>query len=98
MRRIYLAADPIQAEIRKDYLAGFGIQTIIQGAILWGGRGDLPMDAYPSLWVLQDGQAERARELVLEWEKRDPDAETWECPRCGEQLPSEFTLCWRCEG
>lgn len=98
MRQVYLAADPIQAEIIKDYLAGHGIEAVVQGAMLWGGRGDLPLDAYPSIWVVRDAQAERARRLVMDWERRDPDADEWHCPRCGEPLPGEFTLCWRCAG
>ncbi len=98
MLQVYLAADPIQAEILKDYLAGLGIETVIKGAMLWGGRGDLPMDAYPTLWVVRESQASRARDLIMEWEARDPDAEAWRCPRCGELLPGEFTTCWRCAG
>lgn len=96
MKRVYLAADPINAEIVKDYLASYGIETIVRDAILWGGLGEIPVDTYPSVWVLEDAEAEQARALVAEFEHGGKPKPDWQCPDCGERLSGEFTHCWRC--
>jgi hypothetical protein len=95
MPQLYLAADPIEAEIVKDYLASYGIGVRIFGSSLWGGRGDLPVDPYPRL-VLEDARDERrARELLREYERRGRSPSIWRCS-CGEPSPLHFELCWSC--
>lgn len=96
MKQVYLAPDPINAQLVKDYLASFGIEAIIQGSLLWGGQGDLPVNAYPTVWVVNDTDFERARQLALEWERPRANAPGWDCPACGERLPGQFTECWNC--
>lgn len=96
MKRIYVANDPANAEIMKDYLAGHGIETCIKGALLWGGRGLLPVDACPEIWVVNEEDAERARALALQLERTPIEGRTWRCRRCGEQLGAQFTQCWNC--
>lgn len=96
MKGVYVASDPANAEIVKDYLAGYGIETYIKGALLWGGQGLLPVDTYPEIWVVNDADAERARALALQLERTRINGSAWRCPRCGEQLGPQFTQCWHC--
>lgn len=96
MKRVYVASDPANAEIFKDYLDGYGIETCIKGALLWGGRGLLPADAYPEIWVVNEVDTESARALVLQLERTPVNGRAWRCRRCGEPLGAQFTQCWQC--
>jgi hypothetical protein len=96
-REVYLAADPINAEIAKDMLAGFGIAAHVRHQHLWGGMGELPANLYPSVWVDNEADFEAARDLIKALE-RGPvrRARAWTCPQCGERLFGQFDRCWRC--
>lgn len=98
MREVYQASDPVNAEIVKDYLQGYGIESHVRGATLWGGRGELPADCYPSVWVSQPADFERARLLILQFEAGHTRATAWQCANCGERLSGLFTACWNCGG
>lgn len=52
---------------------------------------------FPEIWVIEDNEFEKAREL------RDAVAKSpslpqssWTCPSCGEQLEGQFDSCWKC--
>lgn len=93
---VYEASDPINAEIIKDYLQSWGIDVVINGQFGWGGRGDLPANAYPKICVTRDADAQRARELVKQWERGDDPRPAWTCAGCGEHIGGAFSDCWRC--
>jgi len=97
MKQVYIANDPPNAEIVKDYLESHGIEAQVRGSYLWGGRGEVPTNAFPEVWVVNDADYRRARDLALELEKAPlragPD---WTCPGCGERLAGQFTACWHC--
>ncbi len=96
MREVYLASDPINAEIIKDYLQSHGIAAHVRGATLWGGRGDLPADCYPRVWVNIARDYDKARELLRQFESDQASGKQWQCIGCGEFLSGQFTACWNC--
>lgn len=96
MREVYLAADPVNAEIVKDYLLGHDVEAIVRGAHLWSGQGELPVNAYPSVWVIRDEDEIRANELIRQFERGRSEHPAWRCPACNERLPGQFTACWKC--
>jgi len=92
---VYHAADPVEAEILRAYLAAHGIDAMVIGAPLWGARGELPADAYPRL-ALHDGRdRETALRLLRQYERRRHAHASWSCG-CGEQSPVTFETCWSC--
>ncbi|MDA3919315.1 MAG: DUF2007 domain-containing protein [Salinisphaera sp.] len=97
-REVYIAADPVNAEIAKDMLASHGIAAHVRRQYLWGGMGQLPADVYPGVWVDDDGDYQAARRLIESFE-RGPvaSASPWFCPSCGERLDGQFTTCWSCQ-
>lgn len=95
MHTVYLAADPIEAEILREYLAAHGIACTILGAGLWGARGELAADAYPRLCLQDLRDQERARELLRQYEHRRHAQAEWRCG-CGECSPVSFESCWHC--
>lgn len=95
MTPVYAAADPVEVEIVRAYLAAHGIDAIVLGSPLWGARGELQADAYPRL-VLQDHRDEtRARELLQRYEHGRHAHAAWTCV-CGERSPVTFESCWSC--
>ena len=62
-----------------------------------GGVGQLPVtDVYPEVWVVEDADFKRARELLVAFERRRVSEETVTCSGCGERNPSTFEICWHC--
>jgi hypothetical protein len=95
MHTVYSAADPLEAEILRSYLAQHGIDVRILGAGLWSGRGELPLDAWPRLVVDEDRHIEAARQLLRRYEHRRHAHASWPCD-CGERSPVHFEICWAC--
>ena len=96
LKLVYTAADPIQAEILKDFLASHGIECSVQGLFGWGGRGELAADHYPRIYVLRDQDYARARQLALQMENDHEPRPAWTCGACGESHTGHFLECWKC--
>ena len=98
MHRLYQARDRIEAQVLLDFLDRHLITATILGDYLSGAAGELPLDIYPTVWVTQDADLPRARELLLHFlEQSGSNDETpWICPDCGEAVEGGFELCWNC--
>ncbi len=94
MPALYLAADPMEAQLLSDYLADHDIAVRIDGAFLWSARGELPLE-YPRLYLLDPNDEIRARALLREYERRAHIPSIWRCG-CGQDVPHHFELCWSC--
>lgn len=93
-RAVYLAADPVEAEIVCNLLRAERIACSVAGSLLWSGRGELAADAYPRVMLADARDMPRARELLAEY--RAPRAlADWTCA-CGESVPGNFAACWAC--
>jgi len=93
---LYLAANPLDAQIVRDWLLLHRIPVRIEGAVLWGGVGDLPANQWPRLYCEDERDVERARALIAQRERDGRQAEQlWACG-CGERSPGTFELCWSC--
>lgn len=102
MKQVYVATDPIDAELVRGLLAAAGIDATVQGGAVFALRGELPMttDTLPTVWVLDDGDLDRASALLDERRRRRTatasGAGPWTCSGCGETLEAQFTHCWKC--
>ncbi|WP_316367578.1 putative signal transducing protein [Candidatus Thiodiazotropha sp. CDECU1] len=97
MRELYQAADRVEAQILKDHLQVEGIETVIVGDQLSGAVGELPADIYPTLWVLDDDDLARAKQLTEQYFSRPPvSGQRWRCRVCGESIDAGFEICWNC--
>jgi hypothetical protein len=102
LKKVFVAKDPTEAYFVAGLLEAESIQAVVRGETLFGLRGELPMtpDTCPSVWVLEDTEVEKARALVMEFEKGGAAEEArrapLHCPRCGETIKSQFTQCWQC--
>lgn len=95
MDTVYLAADPIEAEILREYLAAHGIDCEVFGSGLWSARGELAADAYPRLSLRNPADRPAAEDLLKQYERRRHTHAEWTCA-CGEPSPMHFETCWNC--
>ena len=98
MHRVYSAATLADAHLIAALLRHEGIDTRVFNENAQGGLGEIPfMHAWPEVWVLEEGDVEKARELIRTLEKTDTRSQL-ACPACGEANPANFQLCWNCGG
>ncbi|WP_217476445.1 DUF2007 domain-containing protein [Stutzerimonas stutzeri] len=71
MQRIYEPRDLLEAEMLRGMLAAEGIEAYLTGRHLIGAVGELPAAGLLGLMVA-DEQAERARELIAEYNGAEP--------------------------
>jgi hypothetical protein len=98
MRRLYQARDRIEAQFLRDFLDCHLISATILGDYLSGAAGELPLDIYPTVWVTEDEDLPRARELLAQFleQTSSEDGAAWVCLSCGERVEAGFDLCWNC--
>jgi hypothetical protein len=101
MKPIYVAANPLDAELVRSFLESRGIAATVRGDALFSLRGQVPMtvETLPTVWT-HDAETDRARTLVEAYQRDDASlrdgARSWRCPRCAEWLQPQFASCWRC--
>jgi hypothetical protein len=86
----------LQANLLRDHLAAHHIQSVVLGDYLSGAAGELPAVNFPVVWLLEDRDLDRARQLLAEFLAPAAPDEDWTCPACGAAVEGEFTLCWQC--
>ncbi|MEZ5315815.1 MAG: DUF2007 domain-containing protein [Vicinamibacterales bacterium] len=100
MRKVYTAADPLQAHVLRGALEAAGIEAEVRGTWLFGVRGETPVtvDTAPSVWIRHDEDWDVAMDLVRELEAKPARGpiRTWRCRACGEFVEDQFGECWNC--
>jgi hypothetical protein len=101
VKQVYLAQDPIEANMLVDLLEAEGIEAVVQGEYLYAIRGLVPA-TYPTVWVVNEDEYDQARALALEFDRQQREGgdeepwEPWVCPACGETIEGQFDQCWHC--
>jgi hypothetical protein len=74
-----------------------GVRVRIFNANASSIAGELPIESsLPQIWVENPGDAARARDLIDEYLRASPSGPPIRCPKCGEENPSSFEICWSC--
>ncbi|MFA7620195.1 MAG: DUF2007 domain-containing protein [Thiohalomonadaceae bacterium] len=98
---VYAAPTMFMVAHVRNLLEAEGIDCHVRNEFLSAGAGELPpTEVWPEVWVVDDTQAERARQLIAE-ATRDGGTgpmDTWQCPVCGEHVDGNFGQCWKCGG
>jgi len=98
MKKVYSSDSYFLVGHLRQLLENHHIQCIAKNEFLLGGAGDLPPTAcWPELWIAEDFQYDKAKELIAGFlvVSAESDRE-WCCPDCGERLEAQFTVCWSC--
>jgi hypothetical protein len=99
MQCLYLARDRIEAQFLRDFLGRHHIESVILGDYLAGAAGELPVNVFPAIWVVEDDDLDRARALLPRFIAEcqgEPGGSSWVCEACGETVEGSFALCWNC--
>ena len=81
--RNVLEAEGIPCEVRNEHL----------GSVL----GEIPfVETWPQLWVLNDLDYDRAKQLISEQALDESPVRPWQCKSCGEENEGQFAACWNC--
>jgi hypothetical protein len=97
MQRLYRAANLPEAYLLLHRLQQAGIEARVLNEHAQGGMGEIPFThAYPEVWLIDPADVERARSMVIDFERRDSSATTVVCRFCNEESPDGFEICWRC--
>ena len=84
----------------QTVLEGEGIRTEIRNEAGSGAAGELPFtQVYPELWILDNKDEARAKEIIREFRSTAADVPTdpdWTCPLCHEAVDGVFSECWNC--
>jgi hypothetical protein len=99
MRKVFEHPAAHEVGRLESILNSEGVPTVIKNQNVSSLMGEVPFAAaYPELWVLDDGDYEKALALLRDYHTRitsvlGPD---WTCAKCGEAVPSSFGSCWNC--
>jgi hypothetical protein len=97
MKKIYSAANLMEAQIMLDLLGHVGIQARLFNENAQGGLGEIPFThAYPEVWLVNEGDLERGQAVVSKYENLPVETGVVVCLACGEENPRNFQLCWHC--
>ena len=97
MTLVYTASTLFMATHMRNLLEAEGIACHMRNEFLGSGAGELPpTETWPEVWVVDDGQAERARALVADAMAAADAGEAWRCPACREEVDGNFGQCWKC--
>ena len=98
MKKLFVSQNLLEVEMRKERLEEAGIPCTIKNQRSSGLAGEIPFtEVFPELWVIQDEDADRARQLLEEGLVSLPsNQDTWMCAGCGERHESQFGTCWNC--
>ena len=83
----------------QSVLQSNGIDTFMKNQFGTSGAGELPfVEVVPQLWVLNENDAGRAKELIEELhdDESGESMQAWDCPECGTPQEAAFTHCWKC--
>lgn len=96
MKRVFIAPSLLDAQLAVDALSSLGIVTHIFNVNAAGALGEVPfMQVHPEVWVDDDVQEARAREVLAGLRDALPRDEKT-CAHCGELNPGNFLSCWQC--
>ncbi len=98
MKKVFVSQHLFEVEMHKERLEQAGIPSMIKNQRSSGLAGEIPFtEVFPELWVIQDEDADRARQLLEEGlVLLSSNQDSWICPECGEQHESQFAVCWKC--
>jgi len=97
MKKIYSAANLMEAQIMLDLLGHAGIKARLFNENAQGGLGEIPFThAYPEVWVIDDSDLEPGQAVVSNYENSPVETGIVFCHVCAEENPRNFQLCWHC--
>ena len=81
----------------KNILESEGIPCELRNQHLGSVLGEIPfVEVWPQLWIVNDLDYDRARQLISDDATAESPTEPWTCRYCGEENEGQFAACWNC--
>ena len=97
MQLLFSSLKLLEVHHLKNLLEAEGIRCQIRNELLSRLAGEIPFtECAPELWLLDERDLERARQVVADFGRGTVARPPWQCPGCGEALEGQFSACWRC--
>lgn len=99
MKKVTIADSLIKISHYRNILISEGIPAFLRNEHLGSIVGEMPFqEVWPELWVKNDLDYDRARQLIDAANIIDESPSTpWQCKHCGEENEGQFAQCWSCE-
>ena len=97
MKMVYSHENSFLVNNVKNLIEARDIDVFIKNEYAQGGVGEISaFDCWPEVWIINDGDFDRAMEVVISSQNRtnEPD---WVCHHCSEKNDASFELCWNCQ-
>ena len=100
-KKIYSAANSIEAHMIQGLLERESIETNLSGEGLAIATGGLPTDVIQVKILVNEEKYTEALEIISDYEQilklPAKDGENWECKECNKINPETFEICWSCQ-
>jgi hypothetical protein len=97
MQLLYSSLKLLEIHHLKNLLEAEGIRCQIRNELLSRLAGEIPFtECAPELWLLDERDLARARQIVTDFDRGPVTGPAWSCPGCGEMLEGQFSACWHC--
>lgn len=97
MKKLTSAESLITINHYRNLLESEGIACRIRNEHLGSIVGEMPfVEVWPELWVMNDLEYDRARQLIDAAITAESPGRPWRCAACGEENEGQFGACWNC--
>ena len=97
MKKVTSADSLVTISHYRNLLESEGIEAFIKNEHLGSILGEMPFqEVWPELWVRNDIDLDRARQLIDGTITDESPSEPWNCKACGEENEGQFGACWSC--
>ena len=97
MQLLYSSLNLHEIHHLRNLLEIEGIHCQIKNEMLSRLAGEIPFtECAPQLWLQDERDLERAKQVLKEFGRGGAAAPTWQCPNCNEMLEGQFSACWHC--
>jgi len=97
MRIVYTNENSLIVNNLKNVLEQENIEVQLKNEFVRSALGEVAaQNTWLELWVVNDSDFERARELVDQITEESSGSE-WLCKHCHEENDPSFEICWNCQ-
>jgi hypothetical protein len=97
VKKVATASTVLMINHYRNILVAEGIPCQIRNDQLNQILGEMPFtEVWPELWVENDLDFDRAKQLLDEAIIQESPERSWRCKKCGEENEGQFAACWNC--
>lgn len=97
MIKVFENFDSSRVGQMQSLLEAHGIPTFIKNQFASSVMGEVPfVEVCPQLYILDDRDLGRARQLLPPELPAPAHERDWICPECGVAIEGQFGQCWNC--